>query len=84
MAEILKVGVIGTGMIGRDHIRRISEVLSGARVTAVTDVDRALAVCDGSIHLHRYRHPYSPVRPRARKNTENEETYRQKRKTMNN
>ena len=36
---MLRVGVIGTGMIGQDHIRRITTVLSGARVTAVTDVD---------------------------------------------
>jgi myo-inositol 2-dehydrogenase/D-chiro-inositol 1-dehydrogenase len=45
----LDVGVIGTGMIGQDHIRRISTVLSGARVAAVTDVDldRARAVADG-------------------------------------
>jgi myo-inositol 2-dehydrogenase / D-chiro-inositol 1-dehydrogenase len=45
----LDVGVIGTGMIGQDHIRRISSVLSGARVAAVTDVDldRARAVADG-------------------------------------
>lgn len=35
----LNVGVIGTGMIGQDHIRRITHVLSGARVAAVTDVD---------------------------------------------
>jgi len=36
---MLRVGVIGTGMIGQDHIRRMTTVLSGARVTAVTDVD---------------------------------------------
>jgi myo-inositol 2-dehydrogenase/D-chiro-inositol 1-dehydrogenase len=36
---MLKVGVIGTGMIGQDHIRRMTEVLSGVQVTAVTDVD---------------------------------------------
>lgn len=35
----LNVGVIGTGMIGQDHIRRITHVLSGARIAAVTDVD---------------------------------------------
>ena len=33
-----KVGVIGTGMIGQDHIRRMAEVLSGVAVVAVTDV----------------------------------------------
>ncbi|MFC4948480.1 Gfo/Idh/MocA family oxidoreductase [Pseudonocardia sp. GCM10023141] len=44
----LNVGVIGTGMIGQDHIRRITHVLSGARVAAVTDVDldRARTVAD--------------------------------------
>jgi myo-inositol 2-dehydrogenase/D-chiro-inositol 1-dehydrogenase len=36
---MIGVGVIGTGMIGQDHIRRMSRVLSGVRVTAVTDVD---------------------------------------------
>jgi len=37
------VGVVGTGMIGQDHIRRITEVLSGGSVVAVTDVDAARA-----------------------------------------
>ena len=41
----LNVGIIGTGMIGQDHIRRLTQVLSGVRVTAVTDIamDRATA-----------------------------------------
>jgi myo-inositol 2-dehydrogenase/D-chiro-inositol 1-dehydrogenase len=45
----LNVGVIGTGMIGQDHIRRITHVLAGARVSAVTDVDldRAKTVAAG-------------------------------------
>jgi myo-inositol 2-dehydrogenase/D-chiro-inositol 1-dehydrogenase len=45
----VNVGVIGTGMIGQDHVRRLTHVLSGARVAAVTDMDadRARAVADG-------------------------------------
>jgi myo-inositol 2-dehydrogenase/D-chiro-inositol 1-dehydrogenase len=45
----VNVGVIGVGMIGQDHIRRLTHVLSGARVAAVTDADleRAQTVADG-------------------------------------
>ena len=39
----LKVGVIGTGMIGRDHIRRLTEVVSGAEVIAVNDANEVSA-----------------------------------------
>jgi myo-inositol 2-dehydrogenase / D-chiro-inositol 1-dehydrogenase len=44
----VRVGVIGAGMIGQDHIRRITQVLSGGAVVAVTDVDavRAESVAD--------------------------------------
>jgi myo-inositol 2-dehydrogenase/D-chiro-inositol 1-dehydrogenase len=46
---MINVGVIGVGMIGQDHIRRLTHVLSGARVTTVTDVDleRARSVAAG-------------------------------------
>jgi myo-inositol 2-dehydrogenase/D-chiro-inositol 1-dehydrogenase len=43
------VGVVGVGMIGQDHIRRLTRVLSGVDVVAVSDVDgeRSRAVADG-------------------------------------
>ena len=39
----VRVGVIGVGMIGQDHIRRLTQVLAGGSVVAVTDVDPARA-----------------------------------------
>ncbi|MFJ9903383.1 Gfo/Idh/MocA family protein [Streptomyces sp. NPDC101152] len=42
----LQVAVVGAGKMGADHVRRIQQVTSGARVSAVVDVDaeRAKAV----------------------------------------
>jgi myo-inositol 2-dehydrogenase/D-chiro-inositol 1-dehydrogenase len=39
----LKVGVLGTGMIGQDHIRRLTHVLSSAEVVAVSDANADVA-----------------------------------------
>ena len=35
----INVGIIGVGMIGQDHIRRLTQVLPGAAVVAVSDVN---------------------------------------------
>jgi myo-inositol 2-dehydrogenase/D-chiro-inositol 1-dehydrogenase len=44
----LGVAVIGTGTMGADHVRRLDEVISGARVAAVADpdTDRAAALTE--------------------------------------
>lgn len=39
----VRVGVIGAGWIGKEHTRRLTETVTGARVTAVTDIDAARA-----------------------------------------
>ncbi|MGG3989153.1 Gfo/Idh/MocA family protein [Bacillus smithii] len=39
----LKFGVIGTGAIGSDHIRRITNTLSGGKIVAVTDFNKEAA-----------------------------------------
>ena len=39
----IRVGIIGTGLIGEDHGRKLVNVINGATVSAVTDVNRARA-----------------------------------------
>jgi myo-inositol 2-dehydrogenase/D-chiro-inositol 1-dehydrogenase len=39
----VRVGVIGAGMIGQDHVRRLTEVITGVEVVAITDIDSARA-----------------------------------------
>ncbi|GBQ11431.1 Gfo/Idh/MocA family protein [Swaminathania salitolerans] len=39
----LKIGVIGAGAIGEDHTRRCMQVVSGAEIVAITDVNLARA-----------------------------------------
>jgi len=43
MSNLLKIGVIGCGAIGRDHCRRIIETVPGATVVAVSDYVAAAA-----------------------------------------
>ena len=35
----LKIGVIGAGAIGREHINRITQKLSGGKVVAIADIN---------------------------------------------
>ena len=44
----VKLGIIGTGMIGEEHARRITQQLTGGQIVAVTDVnlDQARAVVE--------------------------------------
>ncbi|WP_312095929.1 Gfo/Idh/MocA family oxidoreductase [Niallia sp.] len=39
----LRIGVIGTGAIGKEHMRRITNNLSGGKIVAVTDIEEATA-----------------------------------------
>jgi myo-inositol 2-dehydrogenase/D-chiro-inositol 1-dehydrogenase len=52
----IRVGVIGTGLIGADHVERLVNAISGSVVTAVADVDRARAeqvsAGHGGIRVH--------------------------------
>jgi myo-inositol 2-dehydrogenase / D-chiro-inositol 1-dehydrogenase len=39
----VKIGLIGLGMIGRDHLKRFNQVITGAQVTAVCDINQSTA-----------------------------------------
>ena len=39
MADLLRVGVIGAGVMGRDHARLLATSVAGARLTAIADVN---------------------------------------------
>lgn len=39
----LKIGVIGIGAMGRDHVERINERVNGANVTAISDINKDVA-----------------------------------------
>src|SRR5271168_818951 len=39
----VRIGVIGTGAIGRDHARRIHDLLAGGEIVALSDVNRVSA-----------------------------------------
>ena len=41
--ELLQVGVIGTGAIGRTHIDRLTHKVTGAKVVAVSDINQEVA-----------------------------------------
>lgn len=39
----LRIGVVGTGAIGREHIKRLSEKINGCTVVAVSDINEDVA-----------------------------------------
>ncbi|ROQ38497.1 myo-inositol 2-dehydrogenase [Frondihabitans sp. PhB188] len=45
----LRVAVVGAGMMGADHVARITQRISGARVTAVVDPDAARATAAAAL-----------------------------------
>ncbi|MFJ2609979.1 Gfo/Idh/MocA family protein [Streptomyces sp. NPDC091279] len=55
----LRVAVVGTGKMGADHVRRLQQVISGARVTAVVDIDaeRVRSLADGIDGCTAYTEP---------------------------
>ena len=53
--KMLRVGVIGCGGMGRDHIKRLTDKIQGAEVVAVSDVfeesaKQAAAICGAKVY----------------------------------
>ena len=62
---ILKFGVIGTGAIGQDHIRRLTHTLVGAQVTAVNDINAenaSKALASNRIDAEIFTDPHALIR----------------------
>lgn len=53
MASMMRVGIVGVGMMGSDHAKRVASRISGARLVAVCDPDRARAeaLASGAEHV---------------------------------
>ncbi|UQZ87519.1 Inositol 2-dehydrogenase/D-chiro-inositol 3-dehydrogenase [Paenibacillus konkukensis] len=47
----LQIGVIGTGAICQDHIRRVTNSLAEAQIVAVTDVDVGQVLGRGMLYF---------------------------------
>ena len=64
----LKLGVIGAGAIGKEHIRRCTQVLQGATVVAVSDINaesaRAAVALPG-VQAEVYADGHDVINPRG-------------------
>ena len=61
--SVLKIGLVGTGAIGRTHVERINRVLQGAEVTACSDPasEFGLSVAE-KLNLKGYADPFEMIR----------------------
>lgn len=61
----LRIGVIGTGAIGREHIERLSKKLVGSQVVAINDIDEdsaKSAVSHAGINAKFYKDPHKLIK----------------------
>ncbi|WP_234731418.1 Gfo/Idh/MocA family oxidoreductase [Acidocella facilis] len=58
----LKVGIIGLGMMGKDHLRRLTKVLSGVDVIAVADIDTQRATSVAPAGTDVFSNPLAMIR----------------------